>query len=61
MSSNGDNQNDVAMLTWAGTGVAMGNAHPVAVAAADTQIGTNVEHSVAADILERLRLPISPS
>ncbi len=31
----GDNANDVGMLQWAGVGVAMGNAHPEALAAAD--------------------------
>ena len=31
----GDHANDVEMLHWAGVGVAMGNAHPSALAAAD--------------------------
>lgn len=31
----GDGRNDIEMLRWAGTGVAMGNAHPEAKAAAD--------------------------
>jgi hydroxymethylpyrimidine pyrophosphatase-like HAD family hydrolase len=31
----GDQGNDVPMLTWAGVGVAMGNASPAAKAAAD--------------------------
>jgi hydroxymethylpyrimidine pyrophosphatase-like HAD family hydrolase len=37
----GDAGNDVPMLTGAGLGVAMGNAYPEAVAAADRVIGTN--------------------
>ncbi len=64
----GDNQNDVAMLSWAGTGVAMGNAHDVAKLAADVVIGTNHDDSVARDMLARLtdddgddvRAPIIP-
>ena len=32
----GDNANDVDMLRWAGLGVAMANAAPAALAAADT-------------------------
>ncbi len=33
----GDGRNDIGMLSWAGVGVAMGNAHPHTVAAADVQ------------------------
>ncbi|MDO5683424.1 MAG: HAD family hydrolase [Propionibacteriaceae bacterium] len=44
----GDAQNDVEMLTWAGRGVAMANAMPVAKAAADEILpGTNAEEAVA--------------
>lgn len=32
----GDNENDLSMLTWAGVGVAMGNALPTVKASADT-------------------------
>src|SRR6202012_4317284 len=39
----GDMPNDVPMLEWAGLGVAMGNAHPDAVAAADEVTGANTE------------------
>ncbi|ADV66894.1 HAD family hydrolase [Deinococcus maricopensis] len=49
----GDAANDVELLTWAGTGVAMGNAHPEARAAADAVTGTNAEDGVAV-YLERL-------
>jgi Cof subfamily protein (haloacid dehalogenase superfamily) len=48
----GDMPNDVPMLAWAGLGVAMGNAHPDAVAAADEVTGTNAEDGVAR-VLER--------
>ncbi len=48
----GDMPNDVPMLGWAGLGVAMGNAHPDAVAAADEVTTTNVEDGVAR-VLER--------
>jgi len=49
----GDNHNDVAMLRWAGHGIAMGDAAPSAVDAADEVIGTNVDDAVAVWI-ERL-------
>ncbi|MGB2923133.1 MAG: HAD family hydrolase [Mycobacterium sp.] len=48
----GDMPNDVPMLSWAGLGVAMGNAHPDAVAAADEVTTTNVKDGVAR-VLER--------
>ncbi len=48
----GDMPNDVPMLGWAGLGVAMGNAHPDALAAADEVTGTNAEDGVAR-VLER--------
>lgn len=48
----GDMPNDVPMLSWAGVGVAMGNAHPEALAAADEVTVTNAEDGVAA-VLER--------
>ncbi|VEG58384.1 cof family hydrolase [Mycolicibacterium aurum] len=48
----GDMPNDVPMLSWAGLGVAMGNAHPDAVAAADEVTATNAEDGVAL-VLER--------
>jgi hypothetical protein len=44
----GDMPNDVPMLAWAGLGVAMANAHPDAVAAADEQTASNAEDGVAA-------------
>lgn len=46
----GDNLNDVEMLRFAGLGVAMGNAEPEAVAAADRVTLTNNEDGVAAVI-----------
>ncbi|MBU8807720.1 Cof-type HAD-IIB family hydrolase [Mycolicibacterium goodii] len=48
----GDMPNDVPMLSWAGRGVAMGNAHPEAKAAADEVTTTNSEDGVAS-VLER--------
>jgi Cof subfamily protein (haloacid dehalogenase superfamily) len=48
----GDMPNDVPMLGWAGLGVAMGNAHPDAVAAADEVTASNADDGVAR-VLER--------
>jgi Cof subfamily protein (haloacid dehalogenase superfamily) len=48
----GDMPNDVPMLEWAGHGVAMRNAHPAALAAADEVTITNSEDGVA-HILDR--------
>ena len=48
----GDMPNDVPMLRWAGLGVAMGNAHPDAIAAADEVTATNADDGVAR-VLER--------
>lgn len=43
----GDARNDVSMLIWAGTGVAMANAHPDVLAAADEITATNADDGVA--------------
>ncbi|WP_162142069.1 Cof-type HAD-IIB family hydrolase [Ilumatobacter coccineus] len=43
----GDNHNDIAMLRWAGTGVAVANAVDDAHDAADLSIGHHADHSVA--------------
>lgn len=48
----GDMPNDIPMLRWAGLGVAMGNAHPDAVAAADEVTADNSDDGVAR-VLER--------
>jgi Cof subfamily protein (haloacid dehalogenase superfamily) len=48
----GDMPNDIPMLRWAGLGVAMGNAHPDAVAAADEITASNSDDGVAR-VLER--------
>ncbi len=48
----GDMPNDVPMLRWAGCGVAMGNAHPAALAVADEVTASNTEDGVAL-VLER--------
>lgn len=43
----GDNHNDVAMLEWAGTGYAMGNADPAIQASADVVLPANDDDGVA--------------
>lgn len=43
----GDMPNDATMLEWAGLGVAVANAHPEALNAADTVTLTNMEDGVA--------------
>ncbi|TFV55102.1 HAD family hydrolase [Mycobacterium sp. PS03-16] len=48
----GDMPNDIPMLRWAGHGVAMGNAHPETVAAADEVTARNSDDGVAR-VLER--------
>ncbi|OBF55667.1 HAD family hydrolase [Mycobacterium sp. 852002-50816_SCH5313054-b] len=48
----GDMPNDIPMLRWAGHGVAMGNAHPDVVAAADEVTAPNTDDGVAR-VLER--------
>lgn len=48
----GDMPNDVTMLRWVGHGVAMGNAHPAALAAADEVTASNAEDGLAL-VLER--------
>ena len=49
----GDAGNDVPMLTRAGLGVAVGNAHPEARAAADRSIGSNHRPAIV-ELLEEL-------
>ncbi len=51
----GDHLNDLSMLSWAGTGVAMGNAHPDVVAASDHQAPSNADNGVA-QVIEGLDL-----
>ncbi|HEU0129021.1 MAG TPA: HAD-IIB family hydrolase, partial [Pseudonocardiaceae bacterium] len=48
----GDMPNDLSMLEWAGCGVAMANAHPVVLGAADEVTAPNSEDGLAL-ILER--------
>lgn len=43
----GDMPNDLEMLQWAGTGWAMGNAHPSVKAIADRHCATNEQHGLA--------------
>jgi len=49
----GDMPNDLPMLRWAGYGIAVANAHPDVIAAADEVTASNDEAGVAA-VLERL-------
>jgi hydroxymethylpyrimidine pyrophosphatase-like HAD family hydrolase len=49
----GDAPNDLAMLTWAGAGYAVANAHPDVLAATVHRVPSNDEDGVA-DRLERL-------
>ena len=51
----GDNDNDITMIEWAGTGVAMGNASPAARAVADW-IAPAVDEDGAAVAIERFAL-----
>jgi hydroxymethylpyrimidine pyrophosphatase-like HAD family hydrolase len=48
----GDMPNDVPMLSWVGHGVAMGNAHPAAVAVANEITGSHTQDGLA-NVLER--------
>jgi Cof subfamily protein (haloacid dehalogenase superfamily) len=48
----GDMPNDLPMLAWAGLGVAVGNAHPSVLQAADEVTGTNDDDGVA-EVLAR--------
>ncbi|MGH3928807.1 MAG: HAD family hydrolase, partial [Pseudonocardiaceae bacterium] len=48
----GDMPNDLAMLRWAGWGVAMANAHPAVLAVADEITAPNFEDGLAL-VLER--------
>lgn len=52
----GDMPNDLPMLFWAGRAVAVANAHPAVIAAADDTTGSNVHHGVAT-YLERFFPP----
>lgn len=49
----GDNLNDLEMLAWAGTGVAMGNAHPELIAAAD-HVTASVADDGVAELIDHL-------
>ena len=49
----GDGLNDLPLLTWAGRGIAVANAHPAVLAAATLVTATNDEDGVAV-VLERL-------
>jgi Cof subfamily protein (haloacid dehalogenase superfamily) len=48
----GDMPNDVPMIRWAGLGIAMGNAHPDVIDAADEVTAPNVDDGLA-QVLER--------
>jgi hydroxymethylpyrimidine pyrophosphatase-like HAD family hydrolase len=46
----GDMPNDLAMLRWAGRGLAVANAHELVRAAADAVVGSNDEDGVAVEL-----------
>jgi hydroxymethylpyrimidine pyrophosphatase-like HAD family hydrolase len=50
----GDQRTDAGMLAWAGLGVAVANAHPEALAAADLVTATNDDDGVAIVLEEML-------
>jgi len=50
----GDQNNDRELVEWAGTGVAMGNAHPDLSDVADVVTDTNADHGVATYLRELL-------
>ena len=52
----GDMPNDLPMLAWAGRAVAVANAHPTVLAAADEVTASNDDDGVAL-VLERLLTP----
>ena len=52
----GDQRNDVAMLTWAGLGVAMGNALPEVKAQADHVTLSNDDDGLANELEKLLDL-----
>jgi hydroxymethylpyrimidine pyrophosphatase-like HAD family hydrolase len=56
----GDHDSDAALLEWAGVGVAMGNATPVAKAAADVITSSNLRDGVA-EALEQWVLGRAPA
>ncbi len=53
----GDMPNDIPLLTWAGRGVAVGNAHPAVKEVADEVTRTNDEDGVARYLRELFALP----
>lgn len=55
----GDSYNDLDMITWAGTGIAVGNAHPGIKAAAQYITASNEEDGVA-EALQRYVLEQEP-
>ncbi len=55
----GDNHNDIGMLRFAGSGVAMGNAHNEVKEMADFVTLSNAEEGVA-EVIEKLILPTLP-
>lgn len=57
----GDMPNDVPMLTWAGRGVAVANAHPTVLEIADDVTGSNDEDGVAAYLAPLLDPPTPDS
>lgn len=50
----GDMPNDIPMLTWAGRGIAVKNAHPDAISAADATTSSNDDDGLARYLVENL-------
>jgi hypothetical protein len=57
----GDMPNDLPMLSWAGRAVAVANAHPDVLAAADEVTGSNDDDGVATWLVASLRQPVIPA
>jgi hydroxymethylpyrimidine pyrophosphatase-like HAD family hydrolase len=56
----GDMPNDVPVLAWAGTAVAVANAHPDVLAVADLVTASNDEDGVARHLETLIRTPLYP-
>jgi hydroxymethylpyrimidine pyrophosphatase-like HAD family hydrolase len=56
----GDMPNDVPVLAWAGTAVAVANAHPDVLAVADLVTASNDEDGVARHLQTLIRTPLYP-
>jgi len=53
----GDSMNDIEMLRWAGTGVAVANAEEEILRVAGTVVASNVDHGIC-ECIEKIALPL---